>query len=271
MCSLCGMYFCGKYDVLIMLPFVEAAGFEISMYALCIMVGLAVGIIVAVLRAGVYQYQKEDVLFASFYGILGVAVGGKILYLFTVIPFFVENFAQITWNLELLKTLMTGGFVFYGGLLGALGGIFIYTRQYKLSTGFMVEIIMPSVPLIHAFGRIGCFFAGCCYGREFPAPVGMQFLNSFIAPNDRTLFPVQLVEAAGNLVLFLVLMAAFGKKKTQGQITAVYFIGYSLMRFFLEYFRADAERGIFLGISTSQWISIGILAAGCVLAKRAKK
>ena len=100
------------------------------MYAVCIMGGLVLGIIVALLRAGIYQYKKEDVLFASFYGIIGLIVGGKMLYLITVIPFLVENFQQVIRSREILQALMTGGFVFYGGLFGALAGIWIYVKQY---------------------------------------------------------------------------------------------------------------------------------------------
>ncbi len=240
------------------------------MYAVCIMGGLVLGIIVALLRAGIYQYKKEDVLFASFYGIIGLIVGGKMLYLITVIPFLVENFQQVIRSREILQALMTGGFVFYGGLFGALAGIWIYVKQYHLTMLGLLEIIIPSVPLIHGFGRIGCFCAGCCYGKEFPEPIGMVFKNSVVAPNDIPLFPVQLAEAAGNIIIFSILILIYRKRKTNGQLTAIYLIGYSIMRFLLEYMRADTERGIWFGISTSQWISVGILAAGILIWKNRK-
>ena len=240
------------------------------MYAVCIMGGLVLGIIVALLRAGIYQYKKEDVLFASFYGIIGLIVGGKMLYLITVIPFLVENFQQVIRSREILQALMTGGFVFYGGLFGALAGIWIYVKQYHLTMLGLLEIIIPSVPLIHGFGRIGCFCAGCCYGKEFPEPIGMVFRNSVVAPNDIPLFPVQLAEAAGNIIIFSILILIYRKRKTNGQLTAIYLIGYSIMRFLLEYMRADTERGIWFGISTSQWISVGILAAGILIWKNRK-
>ena len=253
-----------------MLPYIEIYKYQISMYAVCIMAGLIFGIIVALLRAGIYQYKKEDILFASFYGILGLISGGKILYLITIIPFLVKNFEHIINSREILQALMSGGFVFYGGLLGAVAGIWIYTKQYHLKIQEVLEIMIPSVPLIHALGRVGCFCAGCCYGREFPKPLGMIFHNSPIAPNDVPLFPVQLVEAGGNLFVFIILLWC-GRRRTSGQLTGIYFIAYSIMRFLLEYMRADAERGIWLGISTSQWISIGIMAAGIMIMKKAGK
>lgn len=253
-----------------MLPYIEILGYQVSMYAVCTMGGLILGIIVALFRAAIYQNKKEDVLFSSFYGMIGMIVGGKILYLITVIPFLVENFETVIKSSEILQALMTGGFVFYGGLLGALAGIWIYVKQYHLKMMELLEIIIPSIPLIHGLGRIGCFSAGCCYGKEFPEPIGIIFENSFIAPNDVPLFPIQLVEAAGNIIIFLVLILVYRKRKTTGQLTAVYLIGYSIMRFVLEYMRADAERGIWFGISTSQWISIGILIAGFFLWKKSK-
>lgn len=253
-----------------MLPFVEVLGRQIPMYAVCIMAGLALGILVGVLRAGIYGNAREDVLFASFYGILGLVAGGKLLYLITVLPALWGKLPEVLGDAETLQALMGGGFVFYGGLLGALGGIWIYTRQYRLRFVMMLENLMPSIPLIHGFGRLGCFCAGCCYGIPVQEPWGVVFSRSPAAPGSIPLFPVQLVEAAGNFVLFAALLLAFGKRRTCGRITAVYMVCYSVMRFCLEFVRADAERGIWLGISTSQWISIGILAAGLRLAVRVR-
>lgn len=251
-----------------MLPYLEVFGHSIPMYAVCIMTGLAVGMVPALFRAGRYGQKKEDVLYTSFYGVLGLIAGGKLLYLLTILPFLIENFGKIIKSREMAAALMNGGFVFYGGLLGALGGMWIYARQYHMDFWRLVEVLVPSIPLIHAFGRMGCFCAGCCYGREFPEPVGVLFSRSQIALNDVALFPVQLVEAAGNLVIFLILLLAAGKRRTNGRLTAVYFCSYSLMRFFLEYMRADADRGIFWGLSTSQWISIGVFLAGILIWKK---
>lgn len=253
-----------------MLPYIEMFGRQISMYAVCIMAGLAFGIIIAWIRAKKVSYNAEDVLFASFYGILGLIAGGKLLYLITIFPYLREHITEIIHNMELVQALLSGGFVFYGGFLGALAGIWIYGKQYHLKIGELVELMIPSVPLVHAFGRIGCFCAGCCYGKEFPEPFGIAFQHSLIAPNNVPLFPVQLVEAAGNFILFFLLLIYDKRKKRQGQVTGLYLAGYSVMRFFLEYFRADTARGIWLGLSTSQWISIGILIAGIVLLRGKK-
>lgn len=253
-----------------MLPFVEVLGRQIPMYAVCIMAGLALGILVGVLRAGIYGNVREDVLFASLYGILGLVAGGKLLYLVTVIPALWGRLPEVLGDAETLQALLGGGFVFYGGFLGALAGIRIYTGQYRLDFLTMLENLALSIPLIHGFGRLGCFCAGCCYGIPVREPFGIAFEHSIAAPCFVPLFPVQLVEAAGNFVLFAALLIVFRGKRTRGQLTAAYMACYSVLRFFLEFVRADADRGIWFGISTSQWIGIGIFAAGIRVAAKAK-
>lgn len=248
-----------------MLPYIEILGHQISMYALCIMAGMILGILVAVFRKKYTKSQREDILFASFYGIIGVIIGGKILYLLTIAPALWNNREVIEWNLELMTALMTGGFVYYGGFIGALGGILLYAKQYRLSGMSLIEKLIPSVPLIHVFGRLGCFCAGCCYGIPYRPPVGVVFRDSLIAPNDIALFPVQLVEAVCNLLLFFVLLILFRKKETNGEALALYMAVYGILRFLLEYIRYDKGRGFILGISVSQWISIVIVAAAVVI------
>lgn len=229
------------------------------------------GILVAVLRAGIFHYEKEDVLFASFYGILGLIAGGKLLYLLTNISWIIRNFFAIISNAEYLTALMKGGFVFYGGFIGAMAGIFIYARQYKLLALNLMEIILPAVPLIHAFGRVGCFCAGCCYGIPIKEPWGLYFLNSQLAPHDLPLFPVQLLEAACNLVIFFIMVYRYRRRRTRGEALCFYLFTYGTLRFVLEFLRYDRERGFLLGLSTSQWISILLVLAALFLRKRIKR
>lgn len=240
------------------------------MYAVCILAGLVLGVLVALFRSNIFSYKKEDVLYASFYGILGLIAGGKLLYLLTNIRWIVQNFSRIVSNTEYMAALVKGGFVYYGGFLGAIAGVYIYARQYKLSAVTLVEIIIPAVPLIHAFGRIGCFCAGCCYGIPMDPPLGVYFLNSEIAPHDMALFPVQLLEAACNLILFLILTVVYRNRRTRGEAFCFYLFAYGILRFLLEFLRYDAERGFLLGISTSQWISVLLVLAAVFLRKRIK-
>ena len=166
---------------------------------------------------------------------------------------------------------LVGGFVFYGGLFGGLLGAFLYTRRYGISFAKFCNTAIVSVPLIHAFGRLGCFCAGCCYGVPADPPLGLYFNNSPVAPHGVALFPVQLLEAGLNLLLFFVLALVFRKRRRLSPVP-VYLTSYAVIRFVLEYFRYDAVRGIFFGLSTSQWISVALaLGTGFFLFVRRRK
>lgn len=248
-----------------MLPTIELFGVEIAMYGVMIVFGTAAGILTAVLRSGKTGQPKEDLLYASLYGTIGVIIGAKVLYIITILPLIIENFDLLIHDPDEAMALLAGGFVFYGGLIGGISAVGIYCRQYGLRFFPLAEALVPSIPLIHAFGRVGCFFAGCCHGIEFPPPIGMYFSKSPVAPHDVALFPVQLLESALNLAIFAVLLILGKKRRRQGVVLGAYLLMYAPLRFILEYLRADAWRGIFLGLSTSQWISIALLIAGSVL------
>ena len=157
------------------------------------------------------------------------------------------------------------------GLIGAVLAMWWYTHHFKMDFWQSVELLIPSVPLVHAFGRIGCFCGGCCYGIPFDPPIGIAFTNSPVAPNGIPLFPVQLVEAGLNFLLFFFLLWFAGKPRPQGRILGAYVIAYAVIRFVLEFLRYDYERGILWVFSTSQWISLILLPIGIwLLARRAK-
>ena len=195
---------------------------------------------------------------------IGVVVGGKILYLITDIQGIIENAAYLFGTVEGWYSLLGGGFVFYGGLFGGILGAYIYCRMYKLSFYNFLQAAVPVVPLIHGIGRIGCFCAGCCYGIPWDPPVGMLFSASPAAPHDVYLFPVQLLEAGLNFILFAVMMGIFHKPRKIPAV-GVYLIGYGIVRLICERFRYDEVRGFFLGLSTSQWISILVIPAGILI------
>lgn len=252
-----------------MCPSITVFGKEIAMYGLCILVGFIVGTCFAILRGKKMQVPSEDVLYAALLGGVGIGVGGKLLYLITIADKLWEYRVQLMENKELLLYVMQGGFVFYGGLIGAFVVILIYCKVYKIDKSKMLLSILPSVPLIHAFGRIGCFCAGCCYGIPYDGPCHMIFEHSPVAPLGVPLFPVQLFESGINVFLYIVLEVIAHKTKSIRICLATYMLGYGIMRFCLEFLRGDAARGFLWGLSTSQWISILlILGAIIILCKR---
>ena len=174
-----------------MLPYIHIFGFEIATYGLIIFIGIIIGSIIAIQYFSKFNnIGKEDVLFAILYAVIGVGIGAKLLYILTNIPFLIENASTLNvW--DTLLEMFRGGFVFYGGLLGGILGVFIYSKQFKISIKSLLLTILPVVPLVHGIGRIGCLCAGCCYGMEYNGFGAIVFNTSLFAPNGIPLFPMQ--------------------------------------------------------------------------------
>lgn len=254
-----------------MLPSINLFGFEIATYGLIIFIGIFIGAIIAIFYfSKFFSIPRQDILFCILYAVIGVGVGAKILYIFTNIPFLIENYQTLDF-FETFLQMLRGGFVFYGGLLGGILGVFIYAKQFKISFKNLLLILLPVVPLVHGIGRIGCLCAGCCYGMEYSGFGAITFHNSPLAPNNVPLFPMQIVEAICNFIIFIVLCVSYKKFLGTYKTLALYLVLYSIVRFILELFRGDLIRGIYFSLSTSQWISIVLFVIGIVMLVRAKK
>lgn len=254
-----------------MLPTITIGDFTIAMYGLLILIGFALGCLVSVFRSSKCGVPKEDVFYSILFGAIGVVIGGKILYILTILKPLIEHFSELIQSPENILGLLGGGFVFYGGLFGGIIGVYLYSKIYRIPFYPLIQVMIPAIPLIHAFGRLGCFCAGCCYGIPFDPPIGMMFQASPVAPHDITLFPVQLLEAGLNLILFFVLYYGISRVENKISLLGFYLICYGVIRFITEFFRYDAERGSWLIFSTSQWISLLVVPCGIVLMIRQYK
>ncbi len=254
-----------------MLPSINIFGYPLPMYGLLAIVGLIVAVFAATRLAKVRNLPVQDVVFASFYCAIGILLGAKLLYFITMLPKFISNFDVFLANPFGVIIYVFSGFVFYGGLIGGALGVVIYCKQFKVPLKPFMDVAAPAIPLMHGIARIGCLCAGCCYGMEYDGPFAIIYPdNSFthgMAGVPR--FPTQLVETVVNLILFvcLFIMVKRGKSKN-GEALGVYIVVYSIMRFCLEFVRGDAIRGGFLGLSTSQWISIALFPLGIYLILR---
>ena len=119
--------------------------------------------------------------------------------------------------------------------------------------------MIPAVAFAQGCGRIGCFFAGCCYGRQTDSWFHIMYTHSQFAPNNVWLIPTQLISSAGNFAIAAILFWYAKKNKVTGMVGAMYLALYSIGRFFIEMLRND-YRGFVGSFSTSQWISIGMVA-----------
>ena len=245
-----------------MYPMLHVMGKSIATYGLLITIGVVLGILTSLYLSKNRGILKEDIFFTYIYGVIGLAVGGKLLYLIVNARLLWVKRTFLFSHPDVLMGILSGGFVFYGGLIGGIAMAYVYSRQFKVSFSQLMSVMLPSIPLIHAVGRLGCFAAGCCYGIPYHGPFHVIFTHSPIAPSGIPLFPVQLVESFLNLVIFLILFVYAKKERSSQFLAGVYLILYSVMRFNLEYLRGDTERGFQLLFSTSQWISLGLLSVG---------
>ena len=248
-----------------MLPYINIFGYEIATYGLIIFIGIFIGAIISTFYfSKFFSVKKEDIFYCILYAVIGLGIGAKLLYIITNIPFLIENYQ----SLDLFDTflqMLKGGFVFYGGLIGGILGVLVYSKQFKISFKELLLILLPVVPLIHGIGRIGCLCAGCCYGMEYHGFGAITFHNSLLAPNDVPLFPMQIVEAICNFVIFIVLLLTYKKFLGTYKTVGLYLVLYSVVRFTLEFFRGDLIRGIYFSLSTSQWISIVLFIVGIAI------
>ena len=246
-------------------------GLELPMYGMMILLGIIVSNAVALSLCKKFGRDKLELLTIESYGIIGAFLGSKILFL-------IISFKDIDWQRaaepKYLMAILSNGFVFYGGLVGAILFMMLSGKIHKLDVWGYIRDFIFMIPIMHCFGRIGCFCAGCCYGMPYHGLGHVVFPYGSQAPSGEELFPVQLVEAALVLIIGIVLLVLKLKKDFFYTIET-YLLTYSVVRFILEFFRYDAIRGVAFGLSTSQWISI-IVFIGTIISityrkKRNKK
>ncbi len=181
-----------------MLPFIEVLGKQIPMYSVMTLLGAGLGLLYFKLREKKMRFPEADAELALIYCFLGLLIGAKILYLITVWPEFVYDLRFVFSQTDTFLQDLQGGFVFYGGMLGAVFSGWLYCRINKLDFFALCEVLMPVFALLHAFGRFGCFCMGCCYGT-LSETLAIAYTHSPVAPNGIPLLPVQLFEAAFEL------------------------------------------------------------------------
>ena len=153
-----------------------------------------------------------------------------------------------------------GGLVFYGGLIAAVCSFLVWWRVRREDFFATADILTVALPLGHAFGRLGCFFNGCCWGRASDAWYAVRFpATSFCGPDP--VIPTQLFESAALFALFAALYLVY--RRYRRYTTALYLMAYGVIRFNIEFLRAD-DRPDLCGLSSAQVVSLVALAIGDV-------
>lgn len=261
-----------------MYPFFEIFGRTIGSYAVCGFVGLFVSAFVAQKLLKRIDFLFEDLILTILVIAVGMLIGGHLLYGITNADEIAKCFSIILKSVKLnnftisnvIKAMQIcfGGSVFYGGFIGSVVALTLYNQKSSPTIKKTIfDVFAVCVPLFHCFGRIGCFLGGCCYGIE--SKFGFIAHNELLPEMSGVRrFPIALVESLFNLLLFILLLNLFNKKFLHGNLIYLYTIIYAVGRFIFEFFRGDTVRGIFFGISTSQWISIIFFITSIIILMR---
>ena len=256
-----------------MYPYIDFFGIiDIPLYGPIFIAAFLLSVMLARRLSPRYQISKLDAMCAAIYAAIGLLVGAKVMYFITKLPKIVThlesywNYLQHDWIGALGYAF--GGLVFYGGLIGAFLGLLRYSRHFKVPMMGFIDLYAPFIPLVHGFGRIGCFMAGCCYGIEYHGFGAVQFPFNPLVPELSlvTRFPVQLLEAGLNFIMSGILFYLMTKRKMKtGQMLGIYLLYYTVARYLLELLRGDLIRGKIGVLSTSQIISLLLLPIGIYL------
>jgi phosphatidylglycerol:prolipoprotein diacylglycerol transferase len=234
----------------------ELGNWPVYSYGLLLAIAYLAGLQMAVVRARRQGVDSTKVMDLGIYLIIAALVGAKLMLVAVDFNYFRQQ------PRELLSLVRAGG-VFYGGLIAALGVAIWLVRRYALNLWTVADLMAPGIALGHVIGRLGCLLAGCCYGRPTSVPWAITFTSPEAAANVGTplgipLHPTQLYDAGAELVILVLLLVTERRGRPfAGRTFWLYMLLYAISRFVIEFYRGD-ERGIILGLSTSQFVSVVI-------------
>jgi phosphatidylglycerol:prolipoprotein diacylglycerol transferase len=241
----------------------EIRGFPVYTYGVLLAAAYLLGLQFALVRARSRGLDANRVMDLGIWIIISALVGAKLLLL-------IVDFDQFRRDPGELLTLMRSGGVFYGGLIAAVVVALWYLRRHRMPVWSVTDAFAPGIALGHVIGRLGCLFAGCCYGRPADLPWAVTFTNDYARANVGTplnvpLHPTQLYEAGAEL-LILVFLLVFERRGRAfpGRTFWSYMFLYGVTRFAIEFYRGD-PRGMVGMFSTSQFVSIVLVPLSIVM------
>ena len=211
---------------------------NLSPYGICGVLGFICGMLYLYWICNKKNFSFDTIIYIYVWSALGAIAGAKLLYLILQFPAIINYLLHHKIRLDDILSILNGGFIFYGGLIGAIVMILISCKYF--------QIILFSI-------------LRCCYGKKVTSHFGIMYKHSKYAPNGIYLFPIQIIEALGDIFIFILLIYLITHTRYKENILSIYLTFYALLRFFLEFFRGDVIRGFLWILSTSQWISAGIL------------
>lgn len=232
----------------------EVGGWPVYSYGVLLAAAYLAALQLAVVRARRQGIDGTKIMDLGIYLIIAALVGAKLMLIAIDFRYFVSQ------PREILSLVRAGG-VFYGGLIAALVVAIWLVRRYDLRLWTTADLFAPGIALGHVIGRFGCLLAGCCYGRPTSVPWAITFTNPAAAANVGTplgvpLHPTQLYDAGAELLILIVLLLTERRGRPfAGRTFWLYVLLYGISRFIIEFYRGD-DRGVILGVSTSQFVSL---------------
>ncbi len=232
--------------------------FYIPTYGVLVALGFLAGLSITLRLARRIGLPSDQITNLAVYCAMAGIVGAK-LFMFL---FDIGDYVRDPGRIFTLETLQAAG-VFHGGFIAAFFVALLYMRRQRLPAFPTMDAFAPGVAIGQAIGRLGCFAAGCCWGKECDLPWGVRFRSDEAAPVPlgKTLHPVQLYESAADLIIFGILYYRFRRSHRGGQIIGLYLVLYSTARFIIEFFR-EHEQPLAGPFSLTQWIALALLVAG---------
>ena len=233
-------------------------------YGVLLAASYLLGLRLAMSRARKWGLDANRVLDLGIYIIIAALVGAKLLLLFV-------DYDQFSTSPADLLSLARSGGVFYGGLILAVVVAFWYIAKHNMPFWTTCDVFAPGIALGHVTGRLGCFAAGCCYGKATTVPWAVVFTDPAAAANVGTplgipLHPTQLYEAGAELLILGVLLAAERRGRGfPGRTFWAYMFLYAVSRFIIEFYRGDPRGSVFGVLSTSQFISVVLAPLSLVM------
>jgi phosphatidylglycerol:prolipoprotein diacylglycerol transferase len=240
--------------------------FTLHTYGLLLAIAFLAGLWVASRQAKRASLPAGKITDLAVWVLIAGLAGAKLLLVGVEWRYFSRN------PRDIFSIFQSGG-VFYGGLVAGIVVAWLLARYHRLPAWPTADVLAPGVAIGQAIGRLGCFAAGCCWGKPTGVPWAVTFTDVYAArqvgtPIDTAIHPSQLYESAAVFLVFLFLLWLSARKRFHGQVVLGYVVLYSAVRFVLEFWRGDAERGTWLGghVSTSQIIAVLlVLAAAAAL------
>ncbi len=241
----------------------EIGRFPVYTYGVLLAAAYLLGLQFALRRARTRGLDPNRVMDLGIWIIISALAGAKLLLLVVDFDTFGRNPAE-------LLTLLRSGGVFYGGLIAAVAVALWYLRRHKMPMWTVTDVFAPGIALGHVIGRMGCLFAGCCFGRPTDLPWAIEFHSTYAAQNVGTplnipLHPTQLYEAGAELLILVFLLVTERKGRPfPGRTFWGYLLLYGISRFIIEFYRGDS-RGMVGDFSTSQFVSLLIVPLAIIM------